>query len=134
MDKLVELLGKIFKAVFSAQVLWLLVVAVAVLSLGLLIIVPPAKPPPETPTPKETFTPTPTPAVPTTPTPTAWVPTSTPTPTSASEAGASGFFGVDDFVQEHRQYVGLAALASLALILTKGLLWILGRIREQFFT
>ncbi len=85
MEKLIELLGKAFKAILSSKTLWLIVVAIAIFTLALLVI--------------NHYTP------------------------------EGGFFGISGFMGLCGVWVGPIALASIALILARAAIWVLG----QFF-
>ncbi len=124
MEKLIELLGKIVQALFSSKTLWFIVVTTAIFTLVLLLIAnttPCDSAPTPTPTPMLMPTPTGTPA--STPTP-----TETPAPESCQD-----FLGVSGFAQKNKAPIGLVALVSIALILAKAVIWIVGLIKDQFF-
>lgn len=84
MEKLIELLGKAFKALLSSKTLWLIVVAIAIFTLALLLI---------------------------------------------DGTGLRRFFRISEFMNNYGKWIGPVALASIALILAKAAIWVLG----QFF-
>jgi hypothetical protein len=48
----------------------------------------------------------------------------------------AAFFGINGLMgnPSSREVVGLAALVSLGLILARVVIWVVGRVREQYFT